>query len=259
MASPATAASNDDEGNEPAGAAFTCRFTAALRHVETTLVPNPVLSDPLAPLLCGPRALKLAQDELAGLAAAQGPGKHLRVPARTRLVEEQLLDALRQLSSHEQGGVDVQVVSLGCGMDTRPWRLPQLAQRSGCRVRWFDVDQPEIARLKLDSLAAAGAQTSAEEVVRPGDGQRERPAAAAFPLHCSSYAMVGADLSVVPLREALVQLAEPAQPFRADLPTVWVLEAVIYYLPLEAADALLQVSFAPAHARSERVLGRDWS
>jgi hypothetical protein len=126
------------------GAAFTCRFTAALRHVEGRTVPHPVLVDPIAPHLCGRRALRLAEAELAALAAAQPTEcltrfKHLRVPARAALIDLALLRHLRAIAQHrsyhdhgsgaplhqgagrEKGRL--QVVSLGCGMDTRPWRL----------------------------------------------------------------------------------------------------------------------------------------
>lgn len=141
---------------------------------------------------------------------AQAPGTpllHLRVPARTRLIDDRLLAALVRLRVHAahgaQGqpqqleqlacqvadgaastsgtsGLDVQVVSLGCGMDTRPWRLPlshppagsshddaALASHDGSsgsgaaaprglpamRVHWIDVDMPAIAALKRCRLA----------------------------------------------------------------------------------------------------------
>ncbi len=50
---------------------FTCRYTAGLRHIESTAVPQPLLHDPLAGLLAGERGLQLAQQELEGLVAAQ--------------------------------------------------------------------------------------------------------------------------------------------------------------------------------------------
>lgn len=55
---------------EPNGPAFTCLVTAGLRAVES-LHPSPLLVDPLAPGLCGPKALALAQQELDSLKAAQ--------------------------------------------------------------------------------------------------------------------------------------------------------------------------------------------
>ncbi|GFH15762.1 uncharacterized protein HaLaN_12053, partial [Haematococcus lacustris] len=72
------AAAGAQEGSEQevSGPAFTCRYTAALRHVETQCVPNPVLVDHLAPHLCGPKGLQLAQKELQQLVAAQSASSH---------------------------------------------------------------------------------------------------------------------------------------------------------------------------------------
>lgn len=158
---------------------ISCSFTAGLRHVETTMVPNPVLEDPLALHLCGSAALALAMKELEDLTAAQvthinvhvstcqvltfprgmtkrvlitltpmqGSGKHLRVPARTRLLDDRVADALQKIAHNSSNGLssssgqahhlaNVQIVALGCGMDTRPWRLPLHEDKSGCVVSW---------------------------------------------------------------------------------------------------------------------------
>ena len=45
----------------------TCMFTAALRHVETSMIPDPIIVDHLAPHLCGESALQLAIKELHDL------------------------------------------------------------------------------------------------------------------------------------------------------------------------------------------------
>ncbi len=62
--------------------AFTSRYVAGLRFLEGTCIESPLLTDPLAAELCGPNGMALARKELADLSAAQGQGKHLRVPAR---------------------------------------------------------------------------------------------------------------------------------------------------------------------------------
>lgn len=46
-----------------------------------------------------------------------------------------------------------QVVMLGSGMDTRPWRLPLPPNTS-----WFEVDKPDVAAAKAAALARAGVQ-----------------------------------------------------------------------------------------------------
>ena len=123
----------------------TCQFTAALRHVETTMVPSPIITDNLAQHLCGASALALALKELQELQVQQGCSKHLRVPARTRILEDWLLEELRSLQplQHVDGAaaVEVQVVSLGSGLDTRPWRL---SFPPGVSVHWICMDFPEV-------------------------------------------------------------------------------------------------------------------
>lgn len=47
----------------------------------------------------------------------------------------------------------LQVVCLGAGMDTRPWRLD-----SDADIKWFDVDFAEVLDLKRRLLVQAGAQ-----------------------------------------------------------------------------------------------------
>ncbi|GLC46460.1 hypothetical protein PLESTM_001877900 [Pleodorina starrii] len=167
-------------------AGFTGRFTAGLRFVESTCVPHPLLpSDPLAGALAGDRGLALAKQELEQLVRDQGPGKHLRVPARSRLIDDTLEQEIGRLQTAVRHGPDAhidsdapsgspgspplpapapvssrcrcacQVVSLGAGMCTRPWRLPCLA---GCAV--FELDLPHIAATKSALLEEAGAQTS---------------------------------------------------------------------------------------------------
>ncbi|GLC49977.1 hypothetical protein PLESTB_000329000 [Pleodorina starrii] len=181
----ATATSTTVAAHEAAG--FTGRFTAGLRFVESTCVPHPLLpSDPLAGALAGDRGLALAKQELEQLVRDQGPGKHLRVPARSRLIDDTLEQEIARLQAAVRHGPDAhldsdgpsgprgspprpapaavssrcrrcacQVVSLGAGMCTRPWRLPCLA---GCAV--FELDLPHIAATKTALLAEAGAQTS---------------------------------------------------------------------------------------------------
>ncbi|KAL6751803.1 hypothetical protein V8C86DRAFT_2769202 [Haematococcus lacustris] len=98
---------------------------------------------------------------------------------------------------------------------------------------------PEIAELKQAALLAAGAQTAASD--NPG-------CAPAFPLLCGSYCMSGADLSCTSLAAVL-----SAAGFDPRTPTIWLLEALIYYMPLDAADSLL-AAMATLSPPSSRLL-----
>jgi hypothetical protein len=113
------------------------------------------------------------------------------------------------------------------------------------QVAWFDVDQPDIAGLKAASLTAAGADVGLnphelagqQEVTTGNHGSRDATAdRICFPLLCGSYALMGADLSCTPLEDVMLPSG-----FDTSVPTVWILEALVYYMPLDAASRLLQV------------------
>lgn len=98
------------------GAPFTCRITAAFRSLEMVAGSDAIINDPLAPYLAGNKATEIAKRDLEQLINGQGPGRHLRIPARNRIIDDQLLEVLSAigLSSSHEG--PVQVVNLGSGM-----------------------------------------------------------------------------------------------------------------------------------------------
>jgi hypothetical protein len=74
------------------------RYVAGLRYLEGTCIQSPLLTDPLAGQLCGSHGMSLARKELSDLQEAQGHvGKHLRVPARSRIVDDEILSAISKL------------------------------------------------------------------------------------------------------------------------------------------------------------------
>lgn len=178
---------------------------------------TPIVTDRLAKLLAGPKALQIAAMEWEKLEIDQGKGKHMRVPARARIIDDSLLDVLQELSG--EGVETVQVVCFGCGMDTRPWRLD-----FPLSVHWFDVDQEEVIGLKQSLLAESNAQT------------RQTPTSGvAFPLHAVSYSSLSVDLQTKAVSKALAE--DGLDP---TIPTIWVTEAVLYYLPLDMALIVLR-------------------
>ncbi|GFR50224.1 hypothetical protein Agub_g12403, partial [Astrephomene gubernaculifera] len=269
-----------------------------LRFVESTCVLRPlIVADPLAGVLAGERGLALARQELEQLTLSQGPGRHLRVPARSRLIDDWLE---REIAALKCGPATAcQVVSLGAGMCTRPWRLAAL---SGCHV--FEVDLPHVASTKAKLLALAGAQTTQIEPLGsprlPSPQQQPQlqqpqasleplePQKPVFPLMAATYACVGVDLAACcsggngnpdggsgcggadsgsgcgetnhsdgsnassnsssSLAAALI-----AQGFDPALPTLWVLEALLYYMPLAAASDLLVQLIEVSEPRSRLV------
>lgn len=112
MSYSSTEASTAASSNTQSDIGFTCRFTAGLRHVEASMVDHPLLTDDLACHLAGAKALGLAEQELATLSAQQGPGKHLRVPARSRLLDDAVKPFVQALLT---AGSSCNVVALGAG------------------------------------------------------------------------------------------------------------------------------------------------
>jgi hypothetical protein len=116
-------------------------------------------------------------------------------------------------------------------------------------ITWFDVDQPGVTQTKLQLLADAGAATastsqpshSADSLpAAPStatsdsadaaqlDSSTEQGTAARFPLLVDSWRAVAADLSKVSLSSCL-----GASGFNPSIPTVWLAEALLYYLTLD--------------------------
>lgn len=148
--------------------------------------------------------------------------------------------------------------------DSKPWRL-----HPGLPVTWLDVDQPGVMQLKQQLLQEAGAAGTA--AVQPGqhgtittphepasadthsglqdDTQPAATEAVRFPLLVDCWRPVAADLSQTPLSSCL-----ECSGFDQHVPTVWLAEALLYYLPLEqvsrdvgvlAVTSLCKCCFAP--------------
>lgn len=110
------------------------RFHAAIRAIESQRN-DALIRDPYAAQLAGISALSHAQDI-------------------QRLYTENLIRAryLDDLTSRYLGGVGhVQLVLLGAGMDTRPYRLSEVSES----VSVFEIDLPDVVELKeelIDSM-----------------------------------------------------------------------------------------------------------
>lgn len=102
--------------------------------------------------------------------------------------------------------------------DSKPWRL----QLPNCTVHWFDIDQPAVLQLKQQLLQQADAALSHPP-------QPQEPAAQhRHPLLVNRWHPVLADLSETSLADALI-----AAGFQPGVCTIWLAEALLYYLPLD--------------------------
>ncbi|PRW60657.1 S-adenosyl-L-methionine-dependent methyltransferase [Chlorella sorokiniana] len=243
-----SAASGNDEVTASA------RLIAAWRALES-VEPQPLFVDPLASALAGSEgmraALQLARPWGSGSsdeggrasassdasqpAAADGPAAGQLSPSQQQQQAKQTSPARRfcfsnvstrvwwfdrQLTAALAGPSQPrQVVVLGAGLDSRPWRM---ALPPG--VRWWEVDMPHVVAAKRRQLAQLGAALTAAA-----------PAAHAHPLRAAAWQAVPADLGQPGWGEAL-----QAAGLDASKPVVWVAEGLLMYLTDDQAAALLR-------------------
>lgn len=143
-----------------------------------------------------------------------GKGLISDVTLRCIAIDQAVLDAC------QAGAGITQVVLLGAGMDTRPYRLhlPDVA--------WFEVDVPAISDLKRQRIAQAPAHLRPHRVVRT-----------------RRLEQVSLDLaaSLDQLRPMLI-----ARGFDPHVPVLYVLEGLVYYLSKpENRDLFDQLPAAP--------------
>lgn len=113
----------------------TALMVAAYRALESES-PDGLVRDPFAARLAGERGKAML------LGNPQPEMMRFRVGVRTRFLDELLFELLasKPLAT---------VLSLGCGLDTRPWRLDLPA-----KLRWIEVDFPDILDYKETVLSA---------------------------------------------------------------------------------------------------------
>ena len=164
----------------------TALMVAAYRALESAS-PDGLVRDPFAARLAGERGMAMLRGN------PQPEMMRFRVGVRSRFLDELLLEVLASKSIGT-------VLSLGCGLDTRPWRLDLPS-----RIRWIEVDFPDILEYK-DTLLSAEAPRC----------RRERFAA---------------DLNDSAARRAVFMAAGPD-------PALMITEGLLMYLPGATVEAL---------------------
>jgi methyltransferase (TIGR00027 family) len=184
--------------------ARTALLTTALRVRETER-PDRLYEDPYAARLAGAMGLDLF-DQVSDTTVPHRPAAGERLPStfdynaiRTRFFDDWLLGRVGA------DGQETQIVMAAAGMDTRPYRLPWPGP-----VRLFELDRAAVQEAKAAALA--------EVPVHP---------------HVTR-STVPADLLDEDWPDALRQAG-----YRDDVPSVWLLEGLLYYVPESAARDLL--------------------
>jgi methyltransferase (TIGR00027 family) len=164
----------------------TALMVAACRALESEC-PDGFVHDPFAARLAGERGMAM----LRGL--PQPEMMRFGIGVRCRFMDELLLEALASKPI-------TTVLSVGCGLDTRPWRLELPPD-----LRWIEVDFADILDYK-DALMSA-------ETLRC---RRER---------------ITADLNDAAQRRTIYAAAGPA-------PALMITEGLLTYLPAATVEAL---------------------
>jgi len=161
-------------------------MVAACRAIETAR-PDGLVRDPFAERLAGARGMSIARARPRLELLCFGVG------IRSRFLDELVLGAIaaREVAT---------VLSLGSGLDARPWRLDLPAS-----LRWIEVDFPAILEYKAGVMEAEKPRCHLEHVA--------------------------ADLSDPGARNAVFARA-------GDAPALMITEGLLQYLPAETVEAL---------------------
>lgn len=183
----------------------TALVTAAMRAAETAR-PDAIHQDPYAAALAGefgPRLLdELLAASRAGEARATDPTGEAGTGRRAvNAIRTRFFDEYLRLAAREPG--TRQIVVAGAGMDSRPYRM-----RWPDGVRYFEVDRPAVLDHKRERLAPENPRVD------------HRP--------------VPVDLMSPSWPDALA-----AAGYRPDLPSAWLLEGLLFYLPEPGVHRLL--------------------
>lgn len=164
----------------------TALMVAACRALETARADG-LVRDPFAERLAGPRGDAILRGITGWQLMCFGIG------VRTRFLDDLIL----QTVAHDSIGV---VLSVGAGLDTRPWRLALPPD-----LRWIEADFPEMLSYKTRAMAAEQPKCRLERVA--------------------------ADVTSPEQRAALFASA-------AGVPTLMITEGLLMYLAGAAVEAL---------------------
>ncbi len=135
----------------------TALMVAACRAVETSRADG-LVRDPFAERLAGPRGDAILRGITGWQLMCFGIG------VRTRFLDDLVVETI----GRERIGV---VLSVGCGLDTRPWRLELPPD-----LRWIEADFPEMLSYKTRAMAAEEPVCHLERVAADVTDQAQRAA-----------------------------------------------------------------------------------
>jgi len=135
----------------------TALMVAACRALETARADG-LVRDPFAERLAGPRGDAMLRGITGWQLMCFGIG------VRTRFLDDLVIETIARES------IEV-VLSVGAGLDTRPWRLELRPD-----LRWIEADFPEMLSYKTRAMAAEEPKCRLERVAADVTGQAQRAA-----------------------------------------------------------------------------------
>jgi len=185
------------------GVGTTAAFVARMRAIENSKAEEALVTDIYAESLAGEISI---QDMLEKFTTSQHSADAFNfmvdgMAVRTKKIDDEICKSLENVQ---------QVVVLGAGLDSRPWRLQIPSNENP--ITWLELDFPEVFQYKLDKLSECNAQTP------------------------FNYVAVEADLSLPDWSEKLLQCGN----FDPLLDTVWLLEGLTGYLTEEEIKLLFE-------------------
>jgi methyltransferase (TIGR00027 family) len=184
-------------GGEITHVSDTALMVAACRAHETALE-DAFLCDPFAARLAGERGLAILR------ALPHSNVAEIGLAIRTRFVDELLLEALQNYPI-------ATVLSVGCGLDTRPWRLDLQMD-----LRWIEIDFANVLDYKDRLMSGETARCRRERISMDLNDPVQRSAI---------YEAVGSDRALM------------------------ITEGLLLYLPAATVDALAAESFEKSGVR----------
>ena len=135
----------------------TALMVAACRAVETARADG-LVCDPFAERLAGPRGDAILHGITGWQLMCFGVG------VRTRFLDDLVIETVARESIEA-------VLSVGAGLDTRPWRLELPPD-----LRWIEADFPEMLNYKTRAMAAEAPKCHLERVAGDVTGEAQRAA-----------------------------------------------------------------------------------
>lgn len=157
----------------------TALMVAACRALETE-EPDAFARDPFAARLAGERGFAILNGLSWSMVLRFG------MAVRTCFIDELLAEALAMHSIRT-------VLSVGCGLDTRPWRLELPPE-----LRWIEVDFPDVLDYKHGLLAGEKAHCQVERLSVDLNDAAQR---------CTMYEAAGSEPSLVITEGVLMYLS----------------------------------------------------